>query len=172
VTRDLNEAKGYARHRYVDEEGKRFGLVSSSHAKALAKLGVDNTYMATSRMNIAKWFNAPRDDPKSSCALTQPVTEFGCQGLELDLPLVCWGEDMRWEVGAWQLRPIRRQYALASPEQVLRNTYRVLLTRGRDGVVIWVPPLDMLDETEHILLAAGAKPIPEPAELADEIVAS
>lgn len=167
VTRDLDEAKDYVRRRFVGEDGKRFGLLASSHAKQLPKFGVDNGYMATSRMDIAKWYNAPPDDPKSSCALTQPATEFGCQGLELDLPIVCWGEDLRWQHGGWLLTPIRRRYRQDDPEQLLRNTYRVLLTRGRDGVVVFVPPMPLLDETEHILLAAGLKPIPEPAELAE-----
>jgi DUF2075 family protein len=167
VTRDFDEAKEYVRRRFVDENGKRYGLLASSHAKQLRKFGVDNGYQATSRMNIAKWYNAPPDDPKSSCALAQPVTEFGCQGLELDLPIVCWGEDLRWQHGAWLLTPIRRRYPQDNPEQLLRNTYRVLLTRGRDGVVVFVPPIKLLDETEHILLAAGLKPIPEPAELAE-----
>jgi hypothetical protein len=166
LTRDLDEARDYARGRYVEEPGKRFGLVASSHAKVLARFGVDNGYMATSRMNIARWFNAPPDDPLASNALTQPVTEFGCQGLELDLPVVCWGEDFRWHHGAWDLTPIRRRYRQDDPEQLLRNAYRVLLTRGRDGVIVWIPPLPLLDETETILLAAGVRPIPEPEQLA------
>lgn len=171
VTRDLEEAKVYVRHRFVGEQGKRFGLVSSSHAKRLAQFGVDNGYMATSRMNIAKWYNARPDDPASSCALTQPVTEFGCQGLELDLPLLCWGEDVRWHAGIWDLSPVRRRYKQDDPRQLLVNTYRVLLTRGRDGLVVWLPPLPALDETENILLAAGLKLIPEPSELLGEVPA-
>jgi hypothetical protein len=166
VTRDLEEARAYVRARYDGETGKRYGLVASSHAKRLRDFGVDNGYLATSRMNIAAWYNAPPDDPRSSCALTQPVTEFGCQGLELDLPVVCWGEDLRWHHGVWLLTPVRRRHRQDDPEQLLRNAYRVLLTRGRDGVVVFVPPLPLLDETEHILLAAGLKPIPEPAALA------
>lgn len=171
VTRDLEEAKAYVRARYAGEPAGRYGLVASSHAKQLAAFGIDNGFMATSRMDIAAWYNAPPEDPRSSCALTQPVTEFGCQGLELGLPIVCWGEDLRWHHGAWVLTPRRRRYPQDDPEQLLRNTYRVLLTRGRDGVVVFVPPLDLLDETEHILLAAGLKPIPEPAELAEPAAA-
>jgi schlafen family protein len=160
ITRDLDEAKEYVQDRYVGQPAKRYGLLASSHAKGLDRLGVDNGYMATSRMNIAKWYNAPGDDPSSCCALIQPVTEFGCQGLELDLPILCWGPDAMWKNGEWQLNPVRRRYPQTDPEQLLTNTYRVLLTRGRDGVVIWVPPLEVLDETEHILLAAGVRGIP------------
>ena len=161
ITRDLDEARDYVRDRYQGQPAKKFGLLASSHAKGLDRYGIDNGYMATSRMNIAKWYNAPADDPLSCCALVQPVTEFGCQGLELDLPILCWGPDVLWKSGAWQLSPVRRRYPQTDPQQLLINTYRVLLTRGRDGVVIWVPPMAMLDETEHILLASGVRGVPE-----------
>lgn len=160
LTRDLDEAKEYVRDRYVGQPAKRFGLLASSHAKGLVQFGVDNGFMATNRMNIAKWYNAPSDDPRSCCELQQPVTEFGCQGLELDLPILCWGSDILWRNGQWQLSPVRRRYPQTDPRQLLINTYRVLLTRGRDGVVIWVPPMPTLNETEHILLAAGVRAIP------------
>jgi hypothetical protein len=160
LTRVLDEAKEYVRDRYVGQPGKRYGLLASSHAKGLDRFGVNNSYMATSRMNIAKWYNAPADDQRSCCALVQPVTEFGCQGLELDLPILCWGPDVMWRNGEWQLSPVRRRYPQTDPSQLLINTYRVLLTRGRDGVVIWVPPMPVLHETEHILLAAGVRGIP------------
>jgi len=161
VTRDLDQAKDYARALYEEAPTRTYGLLASSHATSLPQWGVDNSYLATSRMNVAKWFNAPRGDPRSCTALSRPVTEFGCQGLELDLPIVCWGEDLAWESGAWQVRPVRRRYPLKDPETVVRNVYRVLLTRGRDGLVVWIPPASSLDETEHILLAAGLRPLPE-----------
>ena len=150
---------------------RRTGLLASSHAKRLASFGVDNGYMATSRMNIAKWFNAPASDPASSNALSQPVTEFGCQGLELDLPVLCWGEDLHWRHDQWVLNPIRRRYPQDDPAQLLRNAYRVLLTRGRDGLVIFVPPIALLDATEMALLAAGVRPLPDAETLADELTA-
>jgi hypothetical protein len=165
VTRDLDEAKEYVRDRYIGQPAKRYGLLASSHAKGLARWGVENGYMATSRMNIAKWYNAPLDDARSCCALVQPVTEFGCQGLELDLPILCWGPDVMWKNGEWQLSPVRRRYPQTDPRQLLINTYRVLLTRGRDGLVIWVPPMPVLDQTEHILLAAGVRAIPAAAAM-------
>lgn len=165
LTRDLDDARSYARVRYADEPEKRYGLLSSSHAKVLPKFGVDNSFMATSRvLNIARWFNAPRDDPKSCCALSQPVTEFGCQGLELDLPIVCWGEDYRWTGSEWSLTPVRRKYRQEDPQALLENAYRVLLTRGRDGLVIFVPDDPRLDQTEHALLAAGMRPLPQSTE--------
>ncbi len=164
LTRDLDDAAAYVRARYVGEREKRYGLVASSHAKLPQRFDVDNSWMATSHMNIARWFNAPPHDPSSCCQLDRPVTEFGCQGLELDLPIVCWGEDMLWDGRAWSLNPVRRKYPLDDPAQVLRNTYRVLLTRGRDGVAVFIPPDPRLDATEHALLAAGVLPLPDGLE--------
>jgi DUF2075 family protein len=163
VTRDLDEAKTYAFHRYEGEGSeKRFGFLASSHAKNMDSLGFDISFLATRKMKIEKWFNAPQADPLSCCALGQPATEFQCQGLELDLPLLLWGDDLRWSGDGWKANPIRRQHALQDPGQILRNTYRVLLTRGRDGLVVIISPDAEFDLTEHALLAAGFKPLPEP----------
>ena len=157
VTRDLDDARAYARARYDGHEDARYGLVASSQAKVLPRFGVENGWIATSRMKVARWYNEGSEHPESCCALTQPVTEFGCQGLELDLPIVCWGEDMRWTGSSWQLRPVRRRYPQKDPHELLRNAYRVLLTRGRDGVVIFVPDDGELDATFDALVRAGVR---------------
>ncbi len=165
VTRNLLQAKSYAHQRFLDEPHHRSGLLASSHAKILSKHGIDNGYQATSNMSIAKWYNAATDDLNSSNALTQPVTEFGCQGLELDLPILCWGEDYRREADEWVLKPINRRYKQTNPKALLRNAYRVLLTRGRDGLIIFIPDERLMDSTEHALLAAGARLLPTELEL-------
>jgi hypothetical protein len=165
VTRDLDHARDYARSLYDDKPTARYGLLASSSSRRPQNYGVENGFMATSRMNIAAWYNAPANDPKSCCALTQPATEFGAQGLELDLPIVCWGEDYAWSGDHWVLRLPRRQVPRRDPEQLLQNAYRVLLTRGRDGIVIWVPPDRDLDATEHAFLASGVRPLPTLADL-------
>ena len=96
------------------------------------------------------------------------MTEFGCQGLELDLPIVCWGNDLKWDGVGWDIRKVNAKYALDDPEQIRRNAYRVLLTRGRDGLVVFIPPDPVMDLTEHALLAAGVRPLPEPLPLVRE----
>ena len=155
--RDLEAAKAYTRERYEQEEGKLYGLLASSHAKNLPKLGVDNSWRATSQVRIARWFNDPPHSPQSARNLDQPATEFMCQGLELDLPVVCWGSDLLWGRDGWSVTPIRRKFPLQDPEQIVLNTYRVLLTRGRDGLVLFVPPGPAYDPTADALVAAGAQ---------------
>jgi hypothetical protein len=154
--RNLEAAKDYARERYDDEPGKLFGLLASSHAKNLPGLGVDNSFQTTKRVQVARWFNDPADSPRSGRALTHPLTEFMCQGLELDLPVVCWGSDMLWGRDGWSIRPTKRRFPLRDPDQIVRNTYRVLLTRGRDGLVLFVPPGAVCEQTAQALIGAGA----------------
>ena len=68
------------------------------------RFGVDSSFPATKRVKLARWYNEGRGHPQSCCALDEVVTEFGCQGLELDLPIVCWGDDMVWDGRAWRVR--------------------------------------------------------------------
>lgn len=165
VTRDLDDARRYLHDRYDDEPDKRFGLVATSHdTKLLPRSGVPNDFQATRRVKYGPWYDAPRDDPLSCCSLDSAVTEFGCQGLELDMPVVCWGADFTWSGTNWNMNPKRRRDPVDDPQQLLLNTYRVLLTRGRDGLVVYLPPDPILDTTEHALLAAGLLPLPESIE--------
>ena len=167
VTRDFVEAKLYARTRYRDEPSRRYGLLATSRAQTfLPKHGVDASFMTTKQVKLARWYNAEATDRRSSCALEEVVTEFGCQGLELDLPIVCWGDDLRWTGDGWLVKPSRSQRPLRDPVQLRLNAYRVLLSRGRDGLVVFLPDDRVLDKTEHALLAAGMRPLPAPVAMA------
>jgi Uncharacterized conserved protein (DUF2075) len=170
LTRDLDSAKSYARARYAEEPDKRYGLMVAAHARAPRRYGVDNHFMAMTKVKLGPWFNSPPDDPLSCCNLEIPVTEFQVQGLEVDLPIVCWGEDFLWTGSEWQLRPARARYPQRDPHRLLTNAYRVLLTRGRDGLLVFIPPEDEFDHTEHALLAAGLKPLEEAEEEVREAV--
>ena len=96
-------------------------------------------------------------DSKSSNALSQPVTEFGCQGLELDMAIVAWGNDLLWKGDAWELRKMRTRIPQEDPHQLRVNSYRVLLTRSREGLIVFIPPKPEFDKTELALLASGAR---------------
>ncbi len=169
VTRSLDEARSYAIARYVGEPDARFGLLVAAHAKTPRKYGVDNHYMEMRKLKVGRWFNAPKDDPMSCCSFSQPATEFQVQGLELDLPILCWGEDLVWDGKVWRLKPARARYTQQHPEELLRNAYRVLLTRGRDGLVVFLPPEAAFDLTEVALLAAGFRPLETAIEFMDRL---
>jgi DUF2075 family protein len=166
LTRDLDDAKQHVWNRYRGEPEKRYGLLASSRGRILPRYGVDNSWVATQKVKLARWYNEPFGHPQSGCALRDVVTEFGCQGLEVDLPIVCWGEDYTWEGRNWVAKRGQPKYPQVDAEQLRRNSYRVLLTRGRDGLVVYLPPDPALDLTEHALLAAGIQPLPGAAELA------
>ncbi|MBR5503834.1 MAG: DUF2075 domain-containing protein [Methanobrevibacter sp.] len=156
VTRDLDEAKDYCRQRYAREPAKQFGLIASSKSHVLRKFDMMNDFKSTRRVNVAKWFNAPADDPQSCCALTDVVTEFAIQGLELDMPIIGWETDMIWNGNEWE-KFKKNEDENSDANTYRRNSYRVLLTRGRDGFIVFVPHVAKLDSVYELLLSVGIK---------------
>jgi len=164
LTRDLEAAKAYARERFAEDSRARYGLLASSKAKDLPRHGVDNAFMASPRP-IGRWYNSPPDDERSCCQLEEVVTEFSSQGLELDLTVLAWGSDFFREGGSWSARLSGRTRHVTDTLGLRRNVYRVLLTRGREGAVVFVPEDPVYDETWVALLSAGARKIESPEEL-------
>lgn len=156
VTRDLEEAKNYCRRRYAKEPAKQFGLIASSKSQVLRKFGIMNDFKSTRRVNVAKWFNAPSNDPQSCCALTDVVTEFAIQGLELDMPIIGWETDMIWNGSNWE-KFRKNEDENSDNNTYRRNRCRVLLTRGRDGFIVFVPSVEKLDSVYQLLLDVGIK---------------
>jgi DUF2075 family protein len=157
ATRSLSVAKSYAWDKYDGLEDKRYGLLASSKAKNLERLEIPNGWQATRAVKKGPWFGDPPSALRSCCRLDSVATEFACQGLELDLPIVAWGDDLVWDPKGqrWQSRPGRS--AAKDPHRLRLNSYRVLPTRGRDGMVIFVPPNDTtMDATWEALRQAGA----------------
>ncbi|WP_432361465.1 DNA/RNA helicase domain-containing protein [Sporosarcina sp. UB5] len=150
VTRDLDKAKRYVWNRYNEDSSKRYGLIASSRSKLLPHFGVDTSYKGTASVNIAKWYNDDPTSKDSGCSLTKVATEFSCQGLELDFPIVCWGEDVVWNNGSW-ISTENSNPRIRNSHLLRINSYRVLLTRARDGMIIYVPKSDVLDETYNLL---------------------
>lgn len=100
VTQHLEDVKSYYIARYTGQLSMRYVLLASSKADSslMNRYGIDNSYETTSihNMDIAAWYNDPPDSPKPCCSFRHVVTEFSCQGLELDLPILCWRSDMTW----------------------------------------------------------------------------
>ena len=158
ITRDLQLAQGYLNERYADALFARYGLIASSKDKWLPRFGVDNTFQTTKQLRVGAWYNAEPSDPRSCCKLTSVATEFSSQGLELDCALLAWGSDLVWRNGNWSIEYSgQNRPPLNDPLTVRKNVYRVLLTRGRDGTVIYVPRDARLDATYEHLKAAGVR---------------
>jgi hypothetical protein len=145
VTRDLNLAKQWIRARARGTE--RFGLVASSKAQRLKPHAIDIRV----DVNPVHWFLNSKEDTRSSYYLEDAATEFQVQGLELDWACVTWDGDLRFTGSGWGFYDFRGDrwcnIANADNRRYLLNAYRVLLTRARQGMVIFVPPGDSSDPT-------------------------
>src|SRR5690606_4307738 len=109
----------------------------------------------------------------SSSYLEIAATEFECQGLEIDEVGLCWGGDFLPSAvgGAWcyqRFHGSKWVNANGGSEEFITSKYRVLLTRARTGLVIWVPPASATDETiddegfdllYQCLISAGVRPL-------------
>ena len=160
VTRDLAIAKTYLRERYASDPQARFGVVASSKDKSLPRFGVMNDFQSTKRVKFGPWYgDAENSYGSQSCRLMETcVTEFGAQGLELDAALLAWGTDLRRDAGRWGNSlsgKYKKGSSVKDPFQLRINAYRVLLTRGRDATIVFVPPIDEMDETFTYLVKAG-----------------
>ena len=137
VTRNLANARNWLRS--VSRGSERFGLVASSGAHRLRPEGIH----IKSAIDPSSWFLNDKSDVRSSYYLEDVATEFDIQGLELDLVGVCWDADLRFQASGWEsysFRGTRWQNVKAQERSLyLRNAYRVLLTRARQGMVIFVP---------------------------------
>jgi hypothetical protein len=160
ITRDLSIAKHYLRERYAENTEARFGILASSRDRDLQRYGIANDWNSTKQLRFGPWYGDTEDHPgRRSCRqLDECVTEFGSQGLELDATLLAWGTDLLLDRGVWsnrRARSYRRGSHVRDALKLRLNAYRVLLTRGRDGVVVFVPALTELDETYQYLVASG-----------------
>jgi hypothetical protein len=157
ITNDINVSTNYVKERYKGQEDKRYGLLASSLAKNLPSWEIHNEFNYTQKTKgrIGEWYNDPPASFYSSCSLRNVATEFLCQGLELDFPIVCWGNDFLWLETQWKSPPAKRSKA-KDPHQLRVNSYRVLLTRGRDGFIIFVPnEIGMRSSYEALKIGGG-----------------
>ena len=145
LTRDLGKAKDWLR--YKSRGSERYGIVVSSQASRLKPLAID----VRLKPDPVHWFLADKNDVRSSCYLEDVSTEFDIQGLELDWACVTWDADFRFDKGGWLHRSFRgnKWQRINKPDRqtYLKNAYRVLLTRARQGMIIVVPEGDRKDPT-------------------------
>ncbi len=154
LTRSLNEARKYLRREAIGDS--RYGLVASSGAARLRAEGLEPSSDFHGAYPWHHWYLAPRTDVRSSFQCEVFATEFEIQGLELDWVGLCWSGDFIWSDERWVGRDLRHGQQskwglIRSEEQNLyrRNAYRVLLTRARQGMVLYVPAGSAEDETRR-----------------------
>ena len=137
LTRKLEAAREWLRRSGRGTE--RIGLVASAGALRLRPEGI----FIKSEIDATNWFLNDKGDVRSSFFLEDVATQFDIQGLELDYVGVCWDADLRYEDVGWKMHAFRgsKWQNVSSPERkkYLLNAYRVLLTRARQGMVIFIP---------------------------------
>lgn len=181
VSRDLTQTRRWLRS--ARRGFTRSGLVASSSASRLRADGIETAFDFHQRFDWDHWFldnwdcEAPDcdhqycNDVRSSSTLEVAGTQFEVQGLELDWVGVCWGDDLVWSGSAWQSMTFTNKRWKPVTDQrkadYLINGYRVLLTRARQRMIIYVPQASYddttrlgknLDETAQWLLQCGAQP--------------
>ena len=149
LTRSFEIAKSWLSDNTKGE--RRKGLLASSGARRLRADGIGEMLSATDGSAIAHWYLKPPGDIRSSHALEVPANEYTSQGLEIDFGCLCWGGDMVIQNGKWSTRRLggNSWNKISNPKGALYilNSYRVLLSRAREGMIIWVPSGNIDDHT-------------------------
>lgn len=145
ITRDLIKAKQWLKEKARGSE--RYGVIVSSQAQRLKPLAID----VKSPMDPIHWGLDGKEDVRSSFYLEDVATEFHVQGLELDWACVTWDADFRFSQKGWETYSfVGEKWNHIRKEErklYLKNAYRVLLTRARQGMIIVVPNGDIIDAT-------------------------
>lgn len=145
ITRDFSKAKKWLKGKARGTE--RYGIVVSSQAQRLKPYAID----VRSPIDPIHWFLDGKDDVRSSYYLEDVATEFHVQGLELDWACVAWDGDLRYNPLGWIYKSFRgnkwQNINKETRQLYLKNAYRVLLTRARQGMVIVIPKGDEEDPT-------------------------
>ncbi len=164
MTRSIDAGREHLKRIYQGSKTKTYGMVGSSKASNLGSYGVDLSYVGAHWLRpgqVGPWYVDKPGQPAKCRELIQAAQEFQCQGLELDGALVLWGRDLTLQEGRWVSRT-KQVPGIHDPHTLRLNTYRILLSRGRDGIVIFVTPEPELDETAAHLEACGVDPLGEP----------
>ncbi len=145
ITRNLNTSKNWLKK--VKQGNKRIGLVASSGGLRLRTYGINTK----EDIDVPYWFLNDETDVRSSNYLEIVATEYKIQGLEIDWVGICWDADLRRNQNGWDFKNFSgtkwQNVSNTSDQQFLLNKYRVLLTRAREGMVIWIPEGDTNDPT-------------------------
>ena len=153
ITRDINAAKAWVKQHARDDE--RYGALASSKGQRLKPDALTLLPPNSSESEVTHWFLGDNKDVNSSYYMEEVATEFQVQGLELDWALVAWDADMRYDdsTSSWKQYSFRGTKWMNINDPKIRNyqinAYRVILTRARRGMVIYIPKGNAEDHTRN-----------------------
>ncbi len=143
ITRKFDVAKNWVKKKARGTE--RYGLLASSEGKRLRAEGI----WVPSEINHVGWFLNEKDNVDSSYYLEVAASEFKVQGLEIDYAVLAWDADLRYTSNGFDYFKFRgTKWNHVNQEQrqhYLKNAYRVLMTRARQGLIIYIPEGDEED---------------------------
>lgn len=170
ITRNLRRAEEFVLNNTQRKE--RCGKLCSSNSKILGRYSrcfdnIDNWHFANWMLD-----ESGRD---SSNSLIFSATEFNIQGLEIDWSILGWDMDMYYSNGSWHMQKMLTEKRFIESSEIQKkhilNSYRVLLTRARKGIIIYIPKRDdfpdkygsakYYDSTYEYLKSCGIKDIDE-----------
>lgn len=149
ITRDLKKAKQWVKDNARPYE--RYGVLASSKGQRLKPEALILLPANSSETEVIPWFLGDKSNVNSSFYMEDVATEFQVQGLEIDWAVVAWDADFRYSERGWKQYQFRgSKWMNINKEEVRRyqiNAYRVILTRARRGMVIYVPEGNNEDHT-------------------------
>lgn len=145
LTRSFDTAKLWIKSQARGSE--RYGLLASSGALRLKPAGI----FVKNDISAPSYFLNDKNDIRSSYYLEDCASEFDVQGLELDWSIVAWDGDFRYSNGNWTCNNFSgskwNKVNSLDNQLYLKNAYRVLLTRARQGMIIFIPEGSTEDKT-------------------------
>lgn len=145
LTRNLSIAKNWLKKNAKGTE--RIGVVASSGGRRLRADGID----VKNQIEPANWFLNGKNDVRSSYYLEEIATEFDIQGLEIDFTCVAWDINLYHDISRWNFQNFKgskwQNINQDAAKNYLLNSYRVLLTRARQGMIVFIPDVDDTDIT-------------------------
>jgi nucleoside-triphosphatase THEP1 len=166
MTRDLNKAKEWIKK--ISRGSERYGMLALSNTDRLRPYGI----WTAKKIEPKNWFLNDKFDIRSSFYLEETATEFDVQGLELDYSIIAWDQKIMFDGTKWIYQKFNyREWSLESEEtkiNYLVNSMRVLLTRSRQGYVLFLPKKiendltsdkDLIENTYKLLKQIGIEEI-------------
>ncbi len=157
VQQDFNKIVNLMEILNEEKPQEKYGLLVSSKANVfdyeLKKF--TNYRYSDSFVKVAdagKWY---LDECKK---LRKGASEFLIQGLEIEMPIVVFEGDYYLKNGKWIIddavyRKNTNKYK--NIDEIIKNIYRVLLSRGRHGMILYIPPSNKMLETFEFFKSMG-----------------
>lgn len=133
VSRCLNDIESYLMARY-ENSANSYCYIATSQVEMVSNSPFSNDFQDSRKLNIKEYFQVNgkivNSNKKNIC-----ISPYDVQGLELKMPVICWEDDFLWYNDNWKVPLLT---SLQGGKWQIINAYRVMLTRGRDGIIFYL----------------------------------